>query len=192
MSPALFRAGLSFSQELDRRFGVRTTAAKMTDVPGHTLGIVPLLAEAGVRFLHLGVNTASPVAGRAGPVPLARAGRRGGRGDVPELLWRDALPGRLRRGPGLRAHQGQYRAAERAADGRGAIATSRRSIPDADDRAGDAGGLCGAWSGPRREELPGGDARSATAGSTAPPATRSSWRASWRCSGSTTGSRRKS
>jgi hypothetical protein len=61
MSPALFRAGLSVSQELDQRFGVTTCAAKMTDVPGHTRGIVPLLAEAGVRFLHLGVNTASPV-----------------------------------------------------------------------------------------------------------------------------------
>lgn len=61
MSPDLFRAGLSYSQELDRRFGVTTTAAKMTDVPGHTRGIVPLLAEAGVRFLHLGVNSASPV-----------------------------------------------------------------------------------------------------------------------------------
>ena len=56
MSPALFRAGLSFSQELDARFGVRTVAAKMTDVPGHTLGIVPLLAAAGIRFLHLGVT----------------------------------------------------------------------------------------------------------------------------------------
>jgi hypothetical protein len=61
MSPALFRAGLSFAQELDARFGRGTTAAKMTDVPGHTLGMVPLLTEAGVRFLHLGVNTASPV-----------------------------------------------------------------------------------------------------------------------------------
>lgn len=61
MSPALFRAGLSYSAELDRRFGLSTIAAKMTDVPGHTRGIVPLLAEAGVKFLHLGVNTASPV-----------------------------------------------------------------------------------------------------------------------------------
>ncbi|RYE52522.1 MAG: DUF5054 domain-containing protein, partial [Hyphomicrobiales bacterium] len=61
MSPTLFRAGLSFSQELDQRFGRHTKAAKMTDVPGHTLGMVPLLAEAGVNFLHLGVNTASPV-----------------------------------------------------------------------------------------------------------------------------------
>jgi hypothetical protein len=61
MSPALFRAGLSYAQGLDARFGRRTTAAKMTDVPGHTLGMVPILADAGVRFLHLGVNTASPV-----------------------------------------------------------------------------------------------------------------------------------
>ncbi|HEV7292238.1 MAG TPA: DUF5054 domain-containing protein [Devosia sp.] len=61
MSPALFRDGLSYARELDQRFGKSTSAAKMTDVPGHTLGMVPLLAEAGVRFLHLGVNTASPV-----------------------------------------------------------------------------------------------------------------------------------
>lgn len=59
MSPALFRAGLSYAQELDRRFGVKTVAAKMTDVPGHTLGIVPLLARAGIKFLHIGVNSAS-------------------------------------------------------------------------------------------------------------------------------------
>ena len=60
MSPAVFRAGLSYSQELDKRFGKTTIASKMTDVPGHTIGIVPLLAEAGVKFLHLGVNSASP------------------------------------------------------------------------------------------------------------------------------------
>lgn len=61
MTPALFRAGLSYSEELDRRFGRQTIAAKMTDVPGHTLGMVPLMAQAGLKFLHLGVNTASPV-----------------------------------------------------------------------------------------------------------------------------------
>ncbi|SDA97264.1 DUF5054 domain-containing protein [Sinorhizobium sp. NFACC03] len=60
MSPDLFRAGLSYARELDRRFGLKTIAAKMTDVPGHTLGMVPLLAEAGIRFLHIGVNSASP------------------------------------------------------------------------------------------------------------------------------------
>lgn len=61
MSPALFEAGLYYAQDLDKRFGKTTIAAKMTDVPGHTLGIVPLMARAGLQFLHLGVNTACPV-----------------------------------------------------------------------------------------------------------------------------------
>jgi hypothetical protein len=59
MSPPLVREALSISAELDKRFGMITRAAKMTDVPGHTLGLVPLLADAGVRFLHIGVNSAS-------------------------------------------------------------------------------------------------------------------------------------
>lgn len=59
MDPSLFRFGLSISQDLDRRFGKATIAAKMTDVPGHTRGIVPLLAEAGIRLLHIGVNPSS-------------------------------------------------------------------------------------------------------------------------------------
>ena len=59
MSVELFEAGLGYARDLDRTFGRKTTAAKMTDVPGHTIGIVPLLARAGVRFLHIGVNSAS-------------------------------------------------------------------------------------------------------------------------------------
>ncbi len=61
MDPGLFRRGLQLSKALDQRFGTATTAAKLTDVPGHTRGIVPLLAEAGVRFLHIGINPASTV-----------------------------------------------------------------------------------------------------------------------------------
>lgn len=59
----LVRSGLRIGAELDAwaRNGVPTIAAKMTDVPGHTRSLVPLLAEAGVRFLHLGVNPAWPV-----------------------------------------------------------------------------------------------------------------------------------
>ena len=57
----LFRFGLTLSQRLDERFGRKTIAAKLTDVPGHTRGIVPLLAEAGVKFLHIGVNPGSTV-----------------------------------------------------------------------------------------------------------------------------------
>lgn len=61
MDVDLFRRGLSLSQKLDRRFGFTTTAAKMTDVPGHTRGVVPLLVEAGIQFLHIGVNPGSTV-----------------------------------------------------------------------------------------------------------------------------------
>ena len=59
MDASLFRYGLELSRTLDRRFGKQTLAAKMTDVPGHTRAIVPLLAEAGIAFLHIGVNEAS-------------------------------------------------------------------------------------------------------------------------------------
>jgi hypothetical protein len=59
MDQGLFEYGLSLSAALDRRFGKTTVAAKMTDVPGHTIGMTPLLAKAGVEYLHIGVNGAS-------------------------------------------------------------------------------------------------------------------------------------
>ncbi len=58
-SQSLFKYGLSLSQQLDKRFGKKTISGKMTDVPGHTRGMVPLLSEAGIRFIHLGANQAS-------------------------------------------------------------------------------------------------------------------------------------
>ena len=75
MTPELFQYGLSISKCLDQRYGMTTKAAKMTDVPGHTVAMVPLLAEAGVRFLHIGVNPASTVP------------------DVPDLFWWQAPTG---------------------------------------------------------------------------------------------------
>jgi hypothetical protein len=59
MDSSLFRFGLSLSQELDKRFGRKTIASKMTDVPGHTRSMIPLLADVGIQFLHLGANPAS-------------------------------------------------------------------------------------------------------------------------------------
>lgn len=59
MDASLFRHALSLSRTLDRRFGRKTTAAKMTDVVGHTRSIIPMLAEAGIEFLHIGCNQAS-------------------------------------------------------------------------------------------------------------------------------------
>lgn len=61
MSPKLFEYGLSLSKKLDERFGKTTISAKMTDVPGHTIGMVPLMAKAGIKFMHLGVNPATPL-----------------------------------------------------------------------------------------------------------------------------------
>lgn len=57
--PSLYELGIQLSAALDKRFGKKTIAAKMTDVPGHTRGLVPILAKNGVRFLHIGVNSAS-------------------------------------------------------------------------------------------------------------------------------------
>ena len=59
MSKELFQYGLEISVKLDQRFAMHTIAAKMTDVPGHTRVMIPYLAKAGIRFLHIGVNPAS-------------------------------------------------------------------------------------------------------------------------------------
>ena len=59
MDESMISGSIGLSQTLDRRFGRTTTGAKMTDVPGHTRGlIVPLVAQ-GVKFLDIGVNDAS-------------------------------------------------------------------------------------------------------------------------------------
>jgi len=59
LSPSMIEGSLALSQSLDRRFGRVTTGAKMTDVPGHTRGLIPPLAKHGVGFLDIGVNDAS-------------------------------------------------------------------------------------------------------------------------------------
>ncbi len=67
-----FDYGLSIVDALDEIRGRKTVAAKMTDVPGHTKGIVKLLAEHGIKLLHIGVNGVSAMP------------------DVPEsFLWKD-------------------------------------------------------------------------------------------------------
>ena len=59
MDASMISGGIGLSQSLDRRFGRTTTGAKMTDVPGHTRGLISPLAAQGVKFLDLGVNDAS-------------------------------------------------------------------------------------------------------------------------------------
>lgn len=61
MDKGLCSYGLSLSKKLDLRFSRQSIAAKMTDVPGHSLALVPYLAANGVAFLHIGVNGGSPV-----------------------------------------------------------------------------------------------------------------------------------
>jgi len=55
----MIAGALGFSKSLDQRFGRSTAGAKITDVPGHTQGLIGPLAENGVKFLHIGVNSAS-------------------------------------------------------------------------------------------------------------------------------------
>ena len=61
----MFNFGLDISRELDQKFGRKNIAAKMTDVPGHTKGMIPLMKKRNIEFLHIGVNSATPVP----PVP---------------------------------------------------------------------------------------------------------------------------
>lgn len=64
---------LLLAKKLDQKYGKKTIAAKMTDVPGHTRSIIGPMNRAGIEFLHIGVNPASQVPG------------------VPEFcLWKDA------------------------------------------------------------------------------------------------------
>ncbi|HEV2322736.1 MAG TPA: DUF5054 domain-containing protein [Terracidiphilus sp.] len=72
MDRSMIEGSLAISELLDKRFGKKTTGAKMTDVPGHTRGIIPPLAAHGVDFLEIGVNGGSTPA------------------EVPSLfLWKD-------------------------------------------------------------------------------------------------------
>jgi hypothetical protein len=59
MSQDMLKTMLLLSQKLDKMYGKHTIAEKMTDVPGHTRSIITPLYDAGIRFLHIGVNGAS-------------------------------------------------------------------------------------------------------------------------------------
>jgi hypothetical protein len=61
MDARLFEYSLEIGKKLDERFKRRTIAAKMTDVPGHTMGIIEPMAKAGLKYIHIGVNASSMV-----------------------------------------------------------------------------------------------------------------------------------
>src|SRR5882757_615868 len=74
----MIAGSIGFSKSLDQRYGRTTTGAKMTDVPGHTRGIIAPLQESGVTLLHIGINSASTPA------------------EVPRLfVWKDGNGGEL-------------------------------------------------------------------------------------------------
>lgn len=54
-----YRYGLEIAKKLAEKYQLNIISAKMTDVPGHTKAIVPLLAEYGIKMLHIGVNEGS-------------------------------------------------------------------------------------------------------------------------------------
>ena len=59
--------GCKIAARLSKKYGkLNPVSAKMTDVPGHTAGLIRVLKENGIRFLHLGCNPAS----RPPKVPL--------------------------------------------------------------------------------------------------------------------------
>lgn len=59
LDASMISGSIALSEALDKRFGGTTTGAKMTDVPGHTRGLIAPLAAHGVKFLDIGVNDAS-------------------------------------------------------------------------------------------------------------------------------------
>ncbi len=74
----MITGAIGFSKSLDQRYGRTTSGAKMTDVPGHTRGMIAPLQENGVTFLHIGINSASTPA------------------EVPRLfVWKDTNGGEL-------------------------------------------------------------------------------------------------
>jgi hypothetical protein len=78
MDASMIAGSLALSDSLDQRFGTKTTGAKMTDVPGHTRGLIAPLASHGVTFLDIGVN------GGSRPAELP-----------PLFVWKDAGGGSL-------------------------------------------------------------------------------------------------
>lgn len=52
--------GCSIAKKLCKKYGIpEPISAKMTDVPGHTSGLIDVLVKNGIKFLHLGCNPAS-------------------------------------------------------------------------------------------------------------------------------------
>lgn len=58
---SLFASCFFISRNLDRQFGRHTIAAKMTDVPGITRSVIPIMKSNGITLLHIGTNPCIPL-----------------------------------------------------------------------------------------------------------------------------------
>lgn len=61
MDRELLDFSLDIGKKLDERFHRHTISSKMTDVPGHTIGLIEPLCNHGIQYLHIGVNASSMV-----------------------------------------------------------------------------------------------------------------------------------
>lgn len=59
MDQDLLHFDLNYADALDERFHKKSIAAKLTDVPGHTKAMIPILESHGMKYLHIGVNASS-------------------------------------------------------------------------------------------------------------------------------------
>jgi len=59
---SLMDAAFELSHRLDKEFGRTTTAAEITDVPGVTRSIIPILKRNGIKLLYLGSNPGAALA----------------------------------------------------------------------------------------------------------------------------------
>lgn len=88
MDEELFEFNLGISDKLDAQFDKKTIAAKMTDVPGHTIATVKHFADHGKKYLHLGVNPSSMVP----EVPLTFVWKSGDRDIIVQYSFEYGAP----------------------------------------------------------------------------------------------------
>ena len=137
------------SAGLDREYGVHTIAAKMTDVPGHTIALrCARCQKAGIRYLHIGVNPSSrvprvpevfPLAARRARVIVHYSAQYGQAISIPGFDEALGLPTNDNRGPqdaaypgggGLARIQAKYPGAVVESLDAGCVAASLEKNPD--------------------------------------------------------------
>ena len=59
MNEVVLKAGLMIAQDLDAKYGRKSTVLSQRDVPGMTAAVIPYLVEAGIKGVTVGVNPGS-------------------------------------------------------------------------------------------------------------------------------------